>query len=195
MKGGSSEWIEAIGDMTWKIRATCGAALTLALVLTGGAALGAKQPDPKDRAAVLQTLLDCRTMTDSQKRLACFDAAVGQLDSATAKGDVVVVDREQIRSMKRQAFGFTLPSLSALTGNKPDAVDTKIELGVSALAYGADGHVLYTFDDGSVWRQFDQSESGRTPKKGMKAEISRGVMGSYFMSLAGAPGVRVQRQR
>ena len=45
-------------------------------------------------------------------RLACFDAAAARLDEAEKKGDIVVVDRRQAQEVRRQAFGFTLPSLT-----------------------------------------------------------------------------------
>ncbi|WP_304165654.1 hypothetical protein [Phenylobacterium aquaticum] len=173
----------------------------LALVALAAAASAspglAKTASPPDRAAILQTLLDCRTKTDPQQRLACFDAATAQFDTAAAKGDVVVVDREQIRSMKRQAFGLTLPTLSMLTprGGEKDEVDSRIEVVLDEAGPGQDGHTYFTFDDGAVWRQFDQSELWPHPKKGMKAVITRGAVGSFFLSLEGKPGVRVQRQR
>ena len=159
-------------------------------------AWAAPKPDPDPRTPLLQEVLDCRAVTDPQGRLACFDKAVSRLDAAATKGDVVLVDRERIRTMKRQAFGLTLPSLSLLLGpGRSDDADQRIELVLASTQAGADGHLLFTFDDGSTWRQVDQSQFARSPKKGMKAIVSRGMMGSFFVSLDGAPGVRVQRQR
>lgn len=168
----------------------------IALSALGCATPSLAKPAGPDRAAILQTLLDCRSKTDPQARLACFDAAAAQFDTAAAKGDVVVVDREQIRSMKRQAFGLSLPSLSMLTpGGDKDEIDERIELTLDQAESGQDGHTLFTFDDGAVWRQFDQTDVWPRPKKGMKGVITRGKVGSFFLSLDGKPGVRVQRQR
>ena len=175
-----------------------GLAVALAAATLGFATpSAAAKPAGPDRAAILQTLLDCRAKTDPQVRLACFDAAAAQFDTAATKGDVVVVDREQIRSMKRQAFGLSLPSLSMLTpgGATKDEVDERLEVLLDQVQVGQDGHMLFTFDDGAVWRQFDQSELWPKPKKGMKGVVTRGAVGSFFLSLDGKPGVRVQRQR
>ena len=171
--------------------------VSVAILAAAGPALGATPSLTKARAEVLQTVLDCRKLTDGQQRLACFDAAVTTLDTAAAKGDVIVVDREQIRAVKRQTFGLALPSLAMFTGGAghPDDVDTHIELALTGVQGGPDGHTLFTFADGSVWRQADQSDSGLERKTGSMATISRGVMGSFFLTVGKIPGVRVQRQR
>ncbi len=169
--------------------------VAVVMLAAAGPALGATPSLTKARAEVLQTVLDCRKLTDSQQRLACFDAAVTTLDTAAAKGDVIVVDREQIRAVKRQTFGLALPSLAMFTGSgHPDDVDTRIDLALTGVQSGADGHTLFSFADGSVWRQADQSDSGLERKSGSMATISRGVMGSFFLTVGKIPGVRVQRQ-
>ena len=55
------------------------------------------------RAAELQKLIDCRKIADNTQRLACFDAAAASFDQAEAKGDIVVVDREQARKVRRRS--------------------------------------------------------------------------------------------
>ena len=167
-------------------------ALTLAL---GTSAAAAPKAELKPAPGALQALLVCRAEPDDHRRLACFDAAAGQLQTAASSGDVVVVDRSQIRTLRRQAFGFTLPSLSMLTGmaHGDDGADS-IELGFTGTQTGGDGHTLYSFDDGSVWRQMDQAEFGRSPKPREKAEIRRASLGGFLLSIGKRPGVKVQRQ-
>ncbi|HEX6865720.1 MAG TPA: hypothetical protein VF122_00670, partial [Caulobacteraceae bacterium] len=91
--------------MTQITRATKGALMTAALTLMAGSAQAAS-----DRPPVLQAVVDCRAIADSSARLACYDAAAARLDEAEAKGDVVVLDREQRQQARREAFGFTMPS-------------------------------------------------------------------------------------
>jgi hypothetical protein len=168
------------------------------LILAAAPALAAPaKPAEEQKAAALQTLLNCRKLTDKEARLACFDESSGVLDTAAAKGDVVVVDRAQVQAMKRQAFGFTLPSLSQYLdrGEHKDEVDERIELTLSGVSHGGDGHVVYTFDDGSSWRQVDDSDPGLQRRVGQKTVIRRAMMGSFFMEVAKQPGVRVVRMR
>jgi hypothetical protein len=177
---------------------TQGAIVVLALVLGTNAGLAgpSPMPDVTQWPAVIRAVLDCRATTDGQQRLACFDAAVAKLDVAGTKGDVVVVDHEQIRTMKRQAFGLSLPSLSLFTSKgRKDDVDTQIEVVLTSTEVGGDGHRLFTFEDGATWRQVDQTDFAPRRKPGTTGVISRGLAGSYFLSLDRQPGVRVQRQR
>ncbi len=66
------------------------------------------------RADLLARLVACRTMADTSARLACYDVAAAALDAAERQGDVVVVDRNQISTARRENFGFSLPSLPNL---------------------------------------------------------------------------------
>jgi len=166
------------------------AALTLAC-----AANAAPPAKAASRAAVLQGLLDCRSKTDSAERLACYDAAAAQMDQAEAKGDIVVVDREQARAVRKQAFGFTLPSLSLFErGEKPEQLNHIS--GVIETAH-LNAHGLWTLglEDGAVWTQIDGNPPNRDPKPGMKVEIKSAVMGSYMMSVDGQGAFRAHRER
>jgi hypothetical protein len=97
-----------------------GAALALA---AGGPALAAKPPPTT--APAVQAVVDCRRIEDSIQRLACYDAATDALTKAAASGDLVTLDRQQRRSVRKQAFGFTLPALAMFdAGEKAeDSID------------------------------------------------------------------------
>lgn len=170
-------------------------ALISAMVMLAPVAAASKEVTP-DKAAVLKSLLDCRTKADPAERLACYDAAAARFEAAAAQGDVVVVDREQIRTIKRQSFGLTLPSFAIFSGGtKTEEIDTRIELVLDRVQPGEDGHLQFVFDDGAVWRQFDGGDIYPRPRQGMKAVITKGVVGAYFLSLEGKPGFKVQRLR
>src|SRR5579864_7763283 len=86
------------------MRWICFAAGILAAAVAIG---GAKAPQPAGSPpAVVQSLLDCRKLSDSAERLACYDKAAAAMASATTSGDLVALDREQRRAARRQAFGF-----------------------------------------------------------------------------------------
>src|SRR6185437_5151494 len=122
------------------------------VAMTGATQAAAKEPD---RAAVLQGLIDCRALSDSTARLACYDAAVAKLDEAAAKGDVVVLDREQTRQARREAFGFTLPSLNVFNRGEPMEKLDRATYTVESAWKSADGRWAVETDTGAVWRQID----------------------------------------
>jgi len=175
----------------FRTRASLAAAACAALLAGPSGA----QPRPEGRAAVLQRLLDCRKVEGDAARLACYDAAAGVMDQAEAKGDIVVVDREQARTVRRQGFGFNLPSLSLFErGEKPDEID-RLALKVTEVGRDRNGRWVITVEGGQVWRQVDTADFTLPPKVGMTANVRRASMGSYIMSIGGKAGVRMHRDR
>ena len=158
------------------------------------AAMAAEAPPPA-RAAQLQQLLDCRKLTDPTQRLACFDQAAGVLDQAEAKGDVVVVDREQARKVRRQAFGFTLPSMSLFSrGEKPEEI-TSAEGTIASARKLNTGKWEIVLADGARWVQIDLTEIPLDPKPGQKVKIKSAIAGSYLMTVNNQREVRVHREQ
>lgn len=170
------------------------ARLGFGVLLLASAGAAAAQPKPEGRAAVLKALTDCRGVADGAQRLACFDAAAAGLEAAESKGDIVVVDREQARQVRRQAFGFTLPSLAILDREGGgDAGDDEITLKVLAASRGGDGKWVLRLEGDQTWRQIDTTEVARYPKAGGTVTIKRAMMGSYKLSTGGAAAMRVHR--
>lgn len=168
------------------------AGFALMFAATTATAAPAKAPS---RAAVLQGLLDCRGKTDKAERLACYDAAASAMDQAEAKGDIVVVDREQARAVRKQAFGFTLPSLTLFErGEKPEEID-HVTAAIASARTTADGKWVLRLEDGAVWRQIDGDPLHRDPKAGMKVEIRSASMGSYLLSVDGQRAFRAHRDQ
>lgn len=162
-----------------------GAALALTAAAAGAGA--------EERPAMLKSLMDCKTKTDSAERLACYDAAVGALDVAEQKGDIVVVDREQAKAVRRQAFGFTLPSLAMFErGEKTEDLDN-VSLAIERAYRGGDGKWTFELEGGAVWAQNDNEALFREPKKGAKVDIRKASMGSYFMNVDGQRAIRARR--
>ncbi len=150
---------------------------------------------PPARAAQLQQLLDCRKLSDPTQRLACFDQAAGVLDQAEAKGDVVVVDREQARKVRRQAFGFTLPSMSLFSrGEKPEEITSTEGVIASARKLNT-GKWEIVLADGARWVQVDLTEIPIDPKPGQPVKIKAATVGSYLMTVGNQRAVRVHREQ
>jgi hypothetical protein len=172
------------------------AGLAAAALVAGSAApaaLAEPAAKPEGRAAVLQRLVDCRKIAEAAQRLACYDQAAGELDTAEAKGDVVVVDREQARTVRRQAFGFKMPSISLFErGEKPEEVNT-VTGKVVAARQNAMGHWVVRLEDGATWSQVDATALPFDPKPGEPVRIRRASLGSYLMSIGNQKAIRVHR--
>jgi hypothetical protein len=166
----------------------CGAALALG---AAGSALAAK-PAPTTAPAV-QAVVDCRKIDDSAQRLACYDAATDALTKAQTSGDLVTLDRKQRQEVRKQAFGFALPSLAMFdVGEKSEATDS-LEETLASAHQDAQGKWTFVMQDGAVWRQIDDEFLSRNPHQGSAIVIRRATMGSYMLSVDKQPGVRAHR--
>jgi hypothetical protein len=167
-----------------------GLAAAAGLLAVSAAAAGtAASPLP----AAVQRLLDCRTLGPDAARLACYDQAVGELGRLLAAGDIVAVERAQVTTVKRQAFGLSLPSLSLFErGDKPAEL-VEIE-GVAVRAWRQlDRHWAVELEDGAVWAQTDDEPINRLPHAGSKVEIKKAALGSFFMKIDGQRALRARR--
>lgn len=169
--------------------------LALAALCAGAiaAAPAAAQPKPEARATLVQRLSDCRAQADDAARLACYDAATAALEQAEATGDIVVVDREQARTVRRQAFGFSLPSLSILErGETKESVD-RVTAKIASARADASGKWTLRLEDGAVWQQVDVGAPSMPPKAGESVTIRKASLGSFLASVEGRRAMRVRR--
>lgn len=161
------------------------------VLLAPGAAL-AKDSQERLHAAVVQEVLNCRAMTDSAARLACYDAAAAKMGEAEAKGDIVVIDRAQAQQAHREAFGLHVPSLGFVSrALSPEEVD-QIQGVIKAARADAYGKWTFVLEDGAIWRQID-GELFRDPKAGSKVTIKKAALGSFKMSIDSQPTIKVHR--
>jgi hypothetical protein len=174
-------------------RARLAAAGILIAALAAPPLAAAPAPGAADRAKELQQLIECRKLTDGAARLACFDQAAALLDQAEAKGDIVVVNREQARKVRRQAFGFTLPSISLFErGEKAEDV-ANVAGEIAAARRLPTGKWEIKVQDGGTWVQIDSTEIPIDPKVGQAVKINKASMGSYMMQVGNQRGVKVHR--
>ncbi|MDZ4371860.1 MAG: hypothetical protein U1C74_10605 [Phenylobacterium sp.] len=171
------------------------------LIAAAPVAVAAQSPLPQ--SAIAQRLIACRKIEATTERLACYDAMAQAFDQAQAAGDIVVVDREQAEKVRRQAFGFTLPSLSlfdrpARSGEKPEVVREEADRLTTTLKQGrqrGDGKWMLELEDGAMWIQTDNEPLPRGAKPGAKVEIRRAAMGSFFINVDGQRAIRAVRSR
>ena len=179
------------------------AKLGLGVVLAGASAAACLAADkaPPARAPELQAVVDCRHVSDRDARLNCYDAAAAKLDQAEATGQVVVVNREQVRTVRKDVFGLQLPSLdifSSITRKAPGGAGEDIDritATVKTASRGGDGRWNLELDTGAVWRQTDDNDIARDPRPGSKVEIRKGTLGSFFLKVDGQPAFKAHRDR
>lgn len=173
--------------------------LALAALALGGPALAQPRPQAAvtDRAAALKQLSDCRGVSDEAQRLACYDEAAAAVDAAEASGELVVMDRGQVREAKRSLFGFDTSALNIFDrgGGEQRVVVENVTLTVERAYRGEGGKWVLVMTDGQVWRQIDNSGPYAPPKQGSEAKIRKAALGSYFLNIDGQTAIRARREK
>jgi hypothetical protein len=162
-------------------------------ILSAAAAVAApaaaQESDAGAAPAVFQQVIDCRTIADSAKRLACFDNSVAALEQATAKKDLFVADRAKVRETKKGLFGLSLPSVKLFgDGDELDEIEGK----VAGLSNTSRGKWVFMLEDGARWEQTDTRAI--YPEKGDRIRIRRAAMGSFLANVGGSTAFRVSRR-
>jgi hypothetical protein len=148
----------------------------------------AQEPD------YLAALKACRAIRDEDDRLACYDAKVGDMVSATEKGDVRIVDREDVRRTRRQLFGFTVPDLDILEGDEQDKESSELlETTVASARQLTNKAWRFTTAEGAVW-EINNAPARLAPIKPQdKVVFKRASLGFYFIRINGQMGVKGKR--
>jgi hypothetical protein len=165
--------------------------LIAAVTLSIPAASVAKDPPPSPMLGELQ---GCRAVTDPTQRLACFDSVSEKLVTAAGKGDVVLVDRGQMREARRGLFGFSMPKLPFFSGDRSmedeqDELETTI---VTARGLGY-GKWQFRIAEGNALWETTEASSKLYPRSGDKILIKRGALGSYLLKINNSRGVKAKR--
>lgn len=168
---------------TLKALALCAVALSLPV------AAAAQDRAPETTFSPLSGVYACKVITSETDRLACYDAAVGLLQEKEEKKEFVAIDSAAAKTLKREAFGFTLPSLPKLGlfsnkdgAKKAEKDDNTVDLAVKSVSKRHSG-IIIVMENGQIWR----GTGGRLnyiPNGDLTARISRGAIGSYKLSLS-----------
>ena len=155
--------------------------LTLVLIAALPTAAMAKNPRTvtKRTQTEVDVLLSCRAVADAQARLACYDDKAAKLSTAVAERNVVIIDKVQAHEASRALFGFSVPDFGGLFGGGEGI--KKIDSTVAGFGFNADGGLIVTLADGSVWSQTDDTVVIE-PRRGDKVTVSRGTLGSFFVA-------------
>ena len=152
--------------------------------------------DGADVSRTIDRLTECRSITASDDRLACFDRLAERIASARRNGDLLVLDRRQVVERKRQRFGLANPTGDVFGGGDADRVtqvselDTTIRVASPAPAYGRWNLELA---NGSVWQSIDTLSF--PPKATAPIKLRTAPLGGYRASINGGRSFLVKRLR
>ena len=167
----------------------------LALLMCGAPLCAADRSVPTP--LIVQKLLDCRSITASEARLACFDAQIATVGIAVDKQELVIADQTQLKQARRSLFGLTLPQF-ALFGNKDDedekAEFTELETTIRSARRRADRNWIFILEDGARWAQTDTRTIAIDPKPGQTIKIRRAAMGSFLANVNKQVAIRIRRE-
>lgn len=143
----------------------------------------------------VETLLECRQVTEVTVRLQCFDDAAAALEQSQIKGDIAIIRREDIRKTRRALFGLSVPNLEQLDRFKDDNEEIDRFIGIVRNVTPLRGGRYTVQIDESVWQTTETGYFNRPPRIGAEAVVTRGMLGSYRLSIDGKSGLKAIRIR
>lgn len=167
------------------------------ITLTAAIALPAVAQTQIDSAAVQR----CRIIPEAAARLACYDAiALPGIGSRAGWGAPVAGAAAASRAAPPATAGNAAAPPPAPTGtfgleqriaeSAPDRLDSRL----AAVIDGWEPNTRFTLENGQVWQVSDGSRAYYGSLDKPKVSITRGMLGSFYMSIEGvAQTPRVRR--
>ncbi|MEW4448637.1 hypothetical protein [Qipengyuania sp. JC766] len=167
------------------------------LVAASSGLANAQETAEAKSSDALTSIVDCRTITDDEQRLVCYDAAVSALQSAQQAKELVVVTRKDVREAQQGLFGLAVPRIKLFDEADEKSEETQelkeITSTIASFREARRGFV-FTLPDGAVWEQTDNTYLGGM-REGATVIIKRGALGSYFATVGSGRAARVKRLR
>jgi hypothetical protein len=161
-------------------------------VLAMAAALITAGPAQAAVPATTAGFLACAAEKDDARRLACFDAAVGQAQAAPGKTAPAVVaaplsqeEKFGLRGELKQEKAQKVPELQELE---------QLQAQVTSVASKLHGELVVTLENGQVWAEI-QTNSGARVKAGDRVTIKPGALGSFLLVTPNGRSTKVTRIR
>ena len=167
-------------------------AFVIAASLPGAASAQKKQPSPAPVPPVFTRVVACSSIADSAQRLACYDKEVPAMATAQRAGDLVAMDKAQVRKTRRSLFGLALPDLGIFGDDSDDSVKS-IETKLKAVRTGPDGKYVFDLVEGGRWAVLESRMFIVDPAPGQTIKIRRAALGSYLANVNNQIAVRVRR--
>ncbi|MFC5548937.1 hypothetical protein [Massilia aerilata] len=135
-----------------------------------------------DDAAILK----CRALPDTASRLACYDAMPVGAAPASAPAAALAP-----AAAPEQNFGLR-PVVKKQKDAEPDAIRSSVVGRFDGWAPGT----IFTLANGQAWKVTDDADAVLPIMQNPKVEITRGLLGAYFLQVEGhANSARVARIR
>lgn len=169
------------------------AGLTAALWLPASAhAQEAEQPD------YVESLKECQQVAAALDRLTCLDAAANAIIAADRKGDLRILNAEDVRQTRRRLFGFSLPDLNLFSDDRDEASEPDqlemLESTITAVRYTSQDSFLFRIADGNaLWQITNAPMRLGKVEVGDTVAFKRATLGSYFIRIDGKVGVKGKR--
>jgi len=170
--------------------------ILLPMVVMGFAAPLAGAQD--DQPISTQAIYACAEITEDVERLACYDETVGRFEAAEAAGEVTTISKSEVEEIKKDSFGFALPSIPRIVmpkfgdGDK-EALDS-VTIAVTEVERLRYDNLRVTLENGQVWEQTDGKRVQFSKRLGVdSAKITRAAFGSFKMKLDNGVSFRVKR--
>ncbi|MGB3471512.1 MAG: hypothetical protein WBA51_11880, partial [Erythrobacter sp.] len=125
----------------------------------------ASQPEIGN-SPIIGKLENCTSIADNTERLACFDREVGALVGASGKGEVKVVQTDDITDARRRLFGFSLPNIG-LFGDSDEEEVKDLRSTVTKVRKVSNNEWHFWIEEGNAkWRVKSTSIRFRAPEVG-----------------------------
>jgi hypothetical protein len=164
---------------------------------------------PSKSESPLAPIYACTEKLESSERLACFDAAVAGIQAKEAKSEIVTFDQQRVQKVRREAFGFSLPSLPRLgfpafsapvekNGSGKTSATSAAEIEEQVFVVSAyrqvGGNIILTLENGQTW-QLSEADTFNSPSKTpFNVKIRTAALGSFILTVEGRnKGYRVRR--
>jgi hypothetical protein len=156
----------------------------------------------------LTAIQSCAKVTDDKARLACFDRQVAVLNAAEAHsadsggGAVPAAGGSSIAAAgpkltPEQKIGLPrakVDKLEAAAGTVPEPPLAAFSAGIRSVNIDAGQRQVFVLDNDQVWRQ-SETKPGFSVRPGDTVRISRGALGSFWLSANPHSATRVSRVR
>ncbi|MGB0907232.1 MAG: hypothetical protein ACPGVT_07045 [Maricaulaceae bacterium] len=162
--------------------------MSIILLLISGLANSVTSYSQATDTSPLNIIYECAEITSNDHRLSCYDKATQDLRLKEKTKEIVTIDANAANTIKREAFGFSLPSLPKLglpslgkNNNSKDNKEDSVEYAVRSISKSRRG-IIITMENGQVWRGVN-GNLNYIPKGKLTAQIKSGAMGSYRLNL------------
>lgn len=167
----------------------------LAVAAVVALAAPAVAQDKKAAPSLVDALAACLDIRDDPARLACTDVAARKLVEASQRKEVVILDREEVKTTRRSLFGFQLPRIGLFGRDGPDKGEEIDKLDAKIVSVGPREYGKYSLqiEGGARWTTTEAWGNSAPPRVGDVLSIRRGTLGSYFVRIGKGAGVRAMR--